>query len=290
MDYGQTKRTGNTVVHTMLGSLWGTDAYFRRADVAASTNFGIGGSLEPDHDGYIIGWVRIGGMLIPWASGPWNYPGYGDGLKYVDKWGVYGINAYAESIELSGQVGTPVTVRQWRSLVWLIAAILHAADRTAADVSAQMWNEHHREFCTPAYKDCPWPRVYNHTLEYQAAVIKTMQFYEGVASVPDHMPIAGLSVPLPLAATVPPNPKPMPAGTPIFEPFDPIRKGIVYKGAEERQYGNRAALALRTYTAVTALPFVGYYNGETVAGSSKWFVVDDAEHGRIHESGILRWE
>ena len=287
MDAGQTRRTGNAVVHTMVGTLWGTDAYFRRADVAAATHWGIGGALDPpEHDGRIIRWLRNGEQnLIPWASGPWRPPGYGDGPAYVNEFGQYGINAYADSIELSGMVDTPVTVKQWRSLVWLVAAILHDAGRDSESV---WWNMHHREFCQPSYKDCPFPRVTAHTADYQGAVYELMRGYEGYDAKPAYR-IAGLTVPLPIgAAQQPPDPQPPTPGA-IFHAFDP-HEVVTLRNAAGRQYGNTKSPVVRTYREGDTVTLVGYYHGEWVGGSDRWYVVKSDDHERIHESGLLDWK
>jgi hypothetical protein len=282
MDQGQTKRTGNTVVHTMLGTLDGSDAYFRRGDVAASTNWGIGGSLDYAKDGVIYRWVAIGDVRIPWASGPWNAPGWEDGQKYVNKFGVYGINAYADSIETSGQQNTPVTVKQWASLVWLIAAINHDAGRGSEEF---LWSMHHREFCTPSYKDCPWPRVYNYTVEYLKAIAQLMAGYEG-KTVSDHAVIAKLMIPLhfdlPVQPVTPPH-------DPIFVGFEKPRSATVVKGATGRQYGNTKAPILTYFQDGQLVPFIGYYHGELVSGSDHWYVVDSPDHERVHQSGVKQW-
>lgn len=283
MDNARTFRSGFVAGHSMLGTLDGTDAYFRRADVAASTHWGIGGTLDGAHDGYIYQWVEMGSNMRPWASGPWNYPGYGDGLAFFQKWGIDCINGCLDSVELSGQLNTKVSLLQWQGFIWLTAAIAHDGG-----ISADKFEHfHHREFCTPQYKDCPFPRVYNYTQEYIQAVIWIMQHYEGKSGVPESARIAGLTVPLPLhQGTV--DPKPQDDKAPIFVPFETPRRAVTHT-CTERQYGNTQAKIYATHKEGTRLTFVGYYNGQEVSGSRKWYVVDNSRHGRIHESGIDRW-
>lgn len=280
MDQGKTKRTGNTAWHSMLGSLNGTDTYFRRLDIAASTHWGIGGSLDGNYDGVIYQWVQIGSDRIPWASGPWRAPGYGDGSDYVNQYGVYGINAYAESIEFSGMLETPMTVKQWLSGMWLTAAIAHAGGYRSD--TAQLWNMHHREFTQPSFKDCPFERIYLYTDAYQQGIRYIMAHYEG-KSVPDFVKIAGLHVPLPLGQVVT-DPKDT---TPVFVPFNPVQIGKTVANATGRQWGNRDAEILRTYRAGESVRLVGYYRGgEKVGGNDIWYVEDSAQHLRIHASGF----
>jgi len=44
-------------VHTMLGTLWGTDTYFRFPATQACTDYGIGGTLDGLYDGVIFEWI-----------------------------------------------------------------------------------------------------------------------------------------------------------------------------------------------------------------------------------------
>lgn len=96
--------------HRMQGTLWGTDDYFHRADIAALTDFGI------DHQtGEIIQWLDPRGRMTPHASGPVSNP-YGDGAAFIAKWqGRYGVsvvNRMRVSVEISGyfaQPGTSIT-------------------------------------------------------------------------------------------------------------------------------------------------------------------------------------
>ena len=283
MDRFAFQDTGNTVTHTMVGTLWGTDAWFRRSDVAAATHYGIGGKLEPDHDGYIIEWINPARDVAPWASGPWRAPGQGDGGGYVGKFGVAGINGAARSIETSGQVKTPMTVKQWRALIWLIAAIEHD---TGNDSERRAWRMEHFEFTRDDYKQCPFPRIRNYTSEYHNGVNQIMRHYEGLEA-PESVKIAGLVIPLPLwlsGGVVDPPAAP----GPLYVDFTPDRKAIV-KAATSRQYGNTQAKIYRHLKAGTRLTFQGYYHGQLVAGSDKWFVIDEPARGRVHESGIDRW-
>lgn len=274
--------TGNTWTHTMVGSLWGTDAWFRRADVAAATHYGIGGKLEPDHDGYIIEWIDPTRQVSPWASGPFN-GGEGDGAAYVRAFGIDGINGKARSIELSGQVNTPVTIKQWRALMWLIAAIEHA---TGHDSENHAWRMEHWEACGRAYKACAFARITDHTLAYHNGINQIMRHYEGL-DAPESVTVAGLVIPLPLhlsGGVV--NPPAAPG--PIYVDFPQDRKAIVGP-ATARQYGNTQAKILRNIKPGTKLTFQGYYHGQLVGGSDKWFVIADNARGRVHESGIERW-
>jgi len=282
MDNARTELTGNTTIHSMVGTLDGSDAWFRLPWVHAATNYGIGGALDPGKDGVIYRWVATPGNRRPWASGPWNHPGYGDGLAYVNTYGIGGINGSSESIEESGQISTPMTAKQWQSTIWLCAAISHKAGRGWEEFS---WNMHHREFTTPAYKDCPFPRVYNYTEEYQRAIVNILKYYEGAPMREEFAVIAGLKIALPLGQkpTTPPSSKP-----PEFVAFAKPRRAKMHT-ATIRQYGNTTATILGTVQAGSTLWFDGYYVGQEVNGDARWYVVDNDKRGRVHSSGIAEW-
>lgn len=279
MDRGATKRSGATWWHRMVGTLRGTDAYFRLEWVKASTHWGIGGSLDGADDGVIFQWVKMGDPLIPWASGPWRDPGYGDGAKYVDEFGVYGINAYGDSIEFSGMTDTPMTVLQWQKGIWLSAAIAHDGGLSSDEF---LWNMHHREACQPSYKDCPFPAVYKHTDAYQRGIAATMAHYEG-KRVEDHVAVAGLIIPLAFSqVAVPPTPV-----NPVFVSFPEPREALLKVGATLRQYGNTTAKIYEVIKSQRLEQFDGYYVGQMVNGSDRWYVTDNALHERVHSSGII---
>lgn len=286
MDSGPTKRSGFSTGHSMLGNLTGTDAYFRLAWVEAATHWGIGGALDGELDGAIFQWVEMGSNLVPWASGPWNPPGFEDGASFVERFGRQGINARSDSIELSGQLTTPVTVLQWHKFIWLLAAIAHDGG-----IDSETFEHfHHREFCTPAYKDCPFPRVYNSTKTYMSGVVKTMQFYEGAPMRDEFITIGKLKIPLPIHQGEQPKPpvEPPPDDKPIFVPFPKPRLAELWN-CTERQYANTSAKIYDTYKDGARVWFSGYYNGQEVSGDRKWYVVESNRRGRIHSSGIKAW-
>src|SRR5690349_21671191 len=104
------KRSVKGVVwHRMIGSLWGTDSYFRLSSTGALTDYGIGVLAQDgaDNDGLIIRWNDPLGYQSGWASGPVNQP-YGDGLAFINKYaksdpiGVNVVNRDQVSIEISG--------------------------------------------------------------------------------------------------------------------------------------------------------------------------------------------
>ena len=98
-------RTVRAVVwHRMLGSLKGTDGYFRgEGGNRALTDYGVGVAAQDGSDlaGVIYRWNDPRGHRSPWANGVVSAP-YGDGLAFVNKYGVNAVNRDATAIEISG--------------------------------------------------------------------------------------------------------------------------------------------------------------------------------------------
>ena len=164
------KRSVKGVVwHRMLGSLNGTDGFFRRGDVNALTDYGVGvESIDGSaFDGVIYRWNDPYGYQSGWASGPVLAP-WGDGVSFVRKYGINGVNRDQVSIEISGQYATPLTEAARKSVVDLTAYF--------ADQYGIPWNEFpvsrqdgfsfvrwHQEFTGPQEKVCPGAEVIRET-------------------------------------------------------------------------------------------------------------------------------
>jgi hypothetical protein len=181
-----------TVLHSMGGTLRGTDGYFQQPSCPALTDFGIG---QTDHGGgfaQIIQWCDFRGRIEPWASGPVRVP-EGDGPRFLATWGgAEKLNEAGISIEhddttlaSGGTVqagGAPVTVYQWSASCWL-QAWLHAEVLGQTDATYD-WNMWHREFTGAAYKTCPNPRITDFGSQYQAAVRAIMRHFQAGADYP----------------------------------------------------------------------------------------------------------
>lgn len=270
--------------HSMVGWLYSTDGYFRQPGVRAATDWGIGGSGDGAADGKILRWINYHERkyATPWASGWENGPDYDtNGKEYLDTFGMRAINAGAVSVELSGLVATPVSVKQWASLIHLKAAIHHHDLKQGYEEFA--WNMHHRDI---AEKDCPFPRVYNYTLEYFNGIVLIMKHFETGADVPEFVTIAGKKVPLPVGkgdgVIVPPT-------NPIYVSFPKPQVVHTVAGARSRQWGNLDAKIIRTYPDDTALRVTGYYIGQEVAGDERWLLIKSrgaSNAARIHASVV----
>lgn len=177
--------------HSMLGTLWGTDGWFRRGAASRSlTDYGVGGSTDGEAlDGVIFRWndprgrsatvpidgqpMRVSANRAGWANG--GTDGLeGDGPAFVRTLGIAAVNRDLVSIERSdgGVVGTPVSARQLDSICALTAYWFDQArvpwDRfpfnPAAGVVTHML---HREF---AKKACPFSQVNSRIGEIQERV------------------------------------------------------------------------------------------------------------------------
>lgn len=109
--------------HRMLGFLWGTDTFFRRDDINALTDYGVGvgGHDGVNHDGEILRWNDPLGRQSGWASGVFSSAAYGDGLAFANKYGVNAINRDRASIEISGNYDTPLTEKSRQAIAELTA-------------------------------------------------------------------------------------------------------------------------------------------------------------------------
>lgn len=194
-----------TVDHSMVGTLLGTDSFFRINSTAALTDFGVG--LADRGDGYarIFQWNDYNGKQIGWASGPVRIP-FGDGPRILSLFGgANGLNQFGVSIEHddSGNPNTPVSAAQWSSSAWLHAWLHGEVLMPHQSAATFDYNTHHREFTGTAYKDCPFPRIYDHTEEFQAATKSIMRHWqEGVPYPTEGLWVAGKKLTVPVNSEI----------------------------------------------------------------------------------------
>src|SRR5690606_12872344 len=190
------------------------------------------------------------------------------------KYGVACVHRCAQAIEhtVGGNIRNLVSPQQWKSFIWLSAAIAHDGNITTETYRDKLAFMHHREITTPSYKDCPFPRVYNFTDEYIDAIIRLMRFF--VSKTDDLntlvVKVAGITLDFRDVGRMRdkgiPAPKPTVPNGPIFYNLDPNPTLIVGKGgATLRQYGERASKILANLSPGTPVEVDGYYIGETVA-------------------------
>ena len=189
------------VYHRMIGTLWGTDAYFRFPSTDALTDYGVGTSYQDGdaNDGTIIRWNDPLGIQSGWASGPVN-GAYGDGLAFVNKYGINAVNRDQASIEISGKTyETLVSESTFYSVAELSAywADQYEIPWDTYPISPKdgfSFVRWHQEFCKGTGKICPGPVVMNatnHIIDLTIAILKKYQTgnYEPVPP-PEEPPVA----------------------------------------------------------------------------------------------------
>lgn len=176
------------VLHRMLGSLRGTDSFFRTANALTDYGLGVEATDGKDLAGVLYQWNDPFGRRSGWASGPVSKP-YGDGKAFVDAYGINAVNRRLVSIEISGQQETPVDAVAWRALVHFVASW---ADRCkvpwetfplnpATGISFVIW---HQEFTIGTGKECPFAWVMDNTDRLIADVKAMLQRYQTGATQP----------------------------------------------------------------------------------------------------------
>jgi hypothetical protein len=165
-DYLGKRRLFGVVYHRMLGTLWGTDAYFRQ-HAPGLTDWGM------DHNtGELLQWVDYTGAghpgvspnKSPWASGG-SGGSSGDGAAFTTMFGREAVNRDLSAIEISGNQTTPMGQSGIDQLVILTAYLADQAkvrydtfplNPNTGLVFTYFHNEFQRE------KDCPWAEVERH--------------------------------------------------------------------------------------------------------------------------------
>ncbi len=202
-------------LHRMVGTLWGTDGYFRNPAVASLTDYGVGIQTVDgaNNAGLILQWNDPTGVRSGWASGPVSKP-YGGGKCIVDKFGVNAVNRDGISLEISG-TNQPLDDKAWRSIVHFCAWWL---DWMKIPYTALPKNPHtgcdaliyHQEFTIGTGKECP----------FRWMMDNTPRLYKDVAAMMKQYQEAGSATPEPSPYPEPtPEPKP---DTPTFATRRPI--------------------------------------------------------------------
>lgn len=170
-----------TCLHSMVGTLAGTDSYFRNeARLTALTDYGVGGATDGALDGVIYRWNDPKGRRAPYANGG-NGP-EGDGPAFIRRYGVSAINRDLVSIERSdgGNVNTTVSPKQFEAIARIMAYWHDQAKvpwsafpiNPAGGVVTQL---QHFEF---SEKACPFPPVRAITTRYQDRVRAILREYQ----------------------------------------------------------------------------------------------------------------
>lgn len=195
----------------MIGSLWGTDGWFRRGAASDGlTDYGVGNDCDgAQWDGVIIRWNDPRGRAAKvnydggagavsanragWANG--GSDGLeGDGPLFVRTLGVSAINRDLVSIERSdgGDLNRPMSAKQFESIAALSAYWFDQAgvpwDRFPVNPAHGIVTHFlHLEFAT---KNCPFPPVTNRIDELQNRIRQILKAAQTRTSVPAPVPPA----------------------------------------------------------------------------------------------------
>lgn len=172
------------VWHRMLGSLWETDLYFRDPAVGALTDYGIGVRAIDGaaNDGSILRWNDPNGFQSGWANGTVIAP-WGDGLRFIQKYGPDVHNRYQVSIEIAGNYRTSLSEKSRQSIAALTAyfADQYGIPWDQFPISPQdgfSFVRWHQEFTGPQEKECPGSVVMAETgglIERTRAILRDFQ-------------------------------------------------------------------------------------------------------------------
>jgi hypothetical protein len=188
-----------TCTHRMVGSLPGTDGYFA-GGARALTDIGIGHPLDgAAYDGKIIQWIPKSQQIAPWANGPADDL-EGDGVAFVQKFGVNAVNRDLKSVELSdhGNTNAPYglieTPKHFKAHVAYIAYIFDQAEVPwdSFPVNPEYGIVTYLEHWEFGPKECPFPPVRNQTEFTQQHVRALLKMHQtGVGTTPTPVPPPG---------------------------------------------------------------------------------------------------
>jgi hypothetical protein len=237
-------------LHRMVGTLTGTDGWFRRSDVSSITDYGVGiRAVDGDKAGHIYRWNDPTGYRSGWSSGPVSAP-FGDGAAIVARYGVNAVNRDGISLEISG-TNQPIDAFSWGEIVhfcawwidWMKIPYTALPKNPHTGINVLIW---HREFTIGTGKLCPFTWMVNNTDRLYTDIAAFLKPYqEGSAPAPTPQPEP--------APTPPPAPKPLYAApAPIAklaalgEQDHDTAKALVIDGITNFTYVNDRVRAIRS--------------------------------------------
>jgi hypothetical protein len=209
-------------LHRMVGSLQGTDGWFRRPNVSSITDYGVGiRAVDGDRAGHIYRWNDPTGYRSGWSSGPVSKP-FGDGALIVQKYGINAVNRDGISLEISG-TNEPIDEFSWGEIVhfcawwidWMKIPYTSLPKNPHTGINVLIW---HREFTFGTGKRCPFPWMVDNSDRLYTDVAAFLKPYqEGTATGP----------------TPTPQPKPEPVPVPQYAQPVPVPK-LAELGAQDQ--------------------------------------------------------
>jgi len=178
--------------HRMLGTLWGTDSWFRGGGASSAlTDYGLGvaASDGAGEAGHLMRWNDPRGRRAPWANGPVS-GAYGDGKAFVDTYGVNGVNRDVVSLEISGQQTTPLDEKARAKICELTAywadqyRVPWAAFPAIEAEGGRSFVIWHQEFTIGTGKECPFQVVMDETTGLIARTKDILKSYQTAGKPP----------------------------------------------------------------------------------------------------------
>jgi hypothetical protein len=172
------------VYHRMIGTLWGTDGWFRGGGGGSGlTDYGIdnkNGEILKWNDPYGKGSAGVSPNRSGWASGGGGGIS-GDGVTFVSRYGRSAINRNLASLEIAGNYDSPVTKAGHDAIVQLSA---HLADANRVPWSSYPTNPKtgltfvywHNEF--QGEKPCPGQVIMDMTAQLIADTKELMKTFQ----------------------------------------------------------------------------------------------------------------
>jgi hypothetical protein len=219
------------VLHRMLGGLDSTESYFR-GGAPGLTDFGtdnITGKIYLWNDPWGTAGNGASANRSPWASGRVIAP-YGDGAKFVNKYGVNAVNRDQVSWEIDGFYGDPWSEQAMQIAAQACAHFAHNYGITweqfpIAPQDGFSFVRWHNEYTGMQEKECPGSVVMNQTNTFIGIVKGIMKAYQ----------TAGVD-----------EPEPQPEPTPI--PVNPYPKGMTAQLARELYGSVKVSWADKPFT------------------------------------------
>ena len=177
------------VWHRMIGSLWGTDSWFKAGKAATEYGVGVGSVDGAGNAGTILEWIDpANGHYFGHSSGPVSNP-YGDGKRFVDRFGVGRVNPQTVAIEISGDYDTPLDQAARGAIIQLTAYFADQRgipwhDFPIVPGQARSFVHWHTEFTRGTGKICPGNVVMGETSELIRRTAEYMRGYQEMTQPP----------------------------------------------------------------------------------------------------------
>ncbi|MDQ3044139.1 MAG: hypothetical protein M3R06_03165, partial [Chloroflexota bacterium] len=278
------------VLHRQLGGNWGTDGWFR---LMWQPNGEPGGGQLGLTD---IGIDSVTGEILVWndclgagkatgkaashvspnrsgyASGRVSKP-YGDGLAFVNKYGIDAVNRDQRSIEIDRYYASEVKEVALQRIAQVIAHDAHDYGIPwdvfpTAPQDGFSFVRWHQEYTIGTGKVCPGDAVLAITDDLIGRAKAIMKRYQTEKVAPE-----------------PVEPS-KPAPQVIYASFDRHATFTAVAGAVGRQYAARDAPARKRYAEGDEIVAAGFYFGEEVSGDTRWLMTMGNGQLRVHVSGV----